>query len=1174
VWVRDVELPEALVDAHRAGDLVIFVGAGASRDEPSGLPDFRALTIQIATEARTEVTEQELERPDVLLGRIANQQVDVHQRVKEILANPASRPDELHATIVDLALAGPPARIVTTNYDRHLSRVLADRGVAVEEYLAPALPMGDDFTGLVYLHGSLSQSPENLVVTDADFGRAYLTDAWAARFLERMFRKYTVVFIGYSHADLVMRYLARALVPGAQRYILTSLLDQPDWHMLGVHPVGYQVVDGSHYPLREAVGAWASSASMGLLDHRQRVAQLVSGPPSEVPEEVSYLEATVADDNRASFFAEFARGEEWLMWASKQEPFRCLFEPAASTESTSRTVTLAYWFAEHFVMNAALSAYALGFVGATGGRLGPTVWSAIGHRLHMGSAPRPDWLRPWLLLLVENAPQAGHPWLDYALAACIWPADRSDAFLLFSFLTEPRAVLRPSYGLRASAGFDIKLRGQAHTLRQAFQTIFRPNLEDAAATLLSITDRQIRQAHQLLVAGESAGRGWDPISFGRASIAPHAQNWRNDALDVLVDAARDALAAELAGDGEAGPAQLELWSDSDVPMLRRLALHGWTIRTDVSDTEKIAWLNERGWLFDYELRHEVFALIAAALPGAGEVANRLVADAAAGPTAVADEGHRGYERFQALKWMSRHAPGLHSAQEALEQVQGEYPGLEEGPYPDFVSASGSGFVAPRLPMTAADLHQRIQNDVEGAIRELLRYKATTPPFDGTTWYDAIAVLVEDVHDQPRDGFAVLDSPNADDPDIVRGVIRGWGTAATLDDDTAEAVLARLTQVDLAVVADQLASFLADGGENETTPTAWRRFKAARTLAIKLWAALEEEQERPPSNSPLGEAISSPAGRLTLFWVRALSAEWQAAGDNWRGLPEETRSQLAVLLDGDDERSSLAQVVLASQVFFFFRADRDWCDAHVLPLLDWADPDRARRAWDGYLFWGRWDDQLLRAGLLEHYLSAAAHIDELGEEARRNLGTHLAGIALYSELDPAKLMPAFTRTVAVSDRVEWMTQISWLLDRLPPEAIEDRWHRWMEHYWQERLQSIPVQLTFEEASAMSGWVIYLKGSLSAGVGLAIRHRAGLLSHSRVLDALDDPDRLSGAPALFAKLIAHLMAGTDPPFWDGYHLARIVPVIRPEADPVDVKRIIEEAIRLGVSEAPQWMTPDAR
>lgn len=53
-----------------------------------------------------------------------------------------------------------------------------------------------------------------MVLTDADFGRAYLTEGWARRFLVEVFRQYTVLFVGYSHSDVVMNYLARASPAG------------------------------------------------------------------------------------------------------------------------------------------------------------------------------------------------------------------------------------------------------------------------------------------------------------------------------------------------------------------------------------------------------------------------------------------------------------------------------------------------------------------------------------------------------------------------------------------------------------------------------------------------------------------------------------------------------------------------------------------------------------------------------------------------------------------------------------------------------------------------------------------------------------------------------------------------------------------------------------------------
>lgn len=215
--------------------------------------------------------------------------------------------------------------------------------------MGPALPMGDDFEGLAYLHGCLRQSPGELVVTDGDFGRAYLRDSWAARFLERMFATYTVLFVGYSHKDTVMSYLGRSLGPAQERFALTSEPDASHWKGLRILPVGYPMVGESHEALTLAVNGWASWASMGLLDHRQRISQLVATAPSQVPDEQSYLETVINDIDQFGFFAEFARGKEWLDWIAVIPTFQIIFDAFAIESELTRRI--AYWFAEHFVMD-------------------------------------------------------------------------------------------------------------------------------------------------------------------------------------------------------------------------------------------------------------------------------------------------------------------------------------------------------------------------------------------------------------------------------------------------------------------------------------------------------------------------------------------------------------------------------------------------------------------------------------------------------------------------------------------------------------------------------------------------------------------------------------------------------------------------------------------------------
>lgn len=485
-----MDIPWALIEAQRGDRLVIFVGAGASRSSPSDLPDFHQLATAIATDSGVTPTAEQLENPDILLGDLQDQHaVDVHQRVADRIGAGSSRPNHLHEAIAALAAASPQVRIVTTNYDPHLSEALEALGQDFTQETAPALPLGDDFTGIVYLHGRLGRPVRQLVVTDADFGQAYLRDAWATRFLERMFTRYTVLFIGYSHSDVVVSYLGRGLRADSSRFVLTDDPDSPRWRRLGITPVAYPNPDDSHQAVAKAIRGWASWASMGLLEHRQQVARLVEAAPSQVPEEMSYLETVIVDSSTVGFFTEHARGPEWLAWAAMQDQFQSLFNPAA--ESSDCTRALAFWFAGFYVMEEALSDEAWTLVSGAGGALGPDLWDAIGFHLHRRPAepPRPGWLSRWLMLMIQNAPRSSSaPWVEYALMKAAWPQERGVALLLFDYLTEPQAQLRPSFAL-SGGRVEVKLRGDRWPLGEAWTKVFVPHLADAARDLIVIADR-------------------------------------------------------------------------------------------------------------------------------------------------------------------------------------------------------------------------------------------------------------------------------------------------------------------------------------------------------------------------------------------------------------------------------------------------------------------------------------------------------------------------------------------------------------------------------------------------------------------------------------------------------------------------------------------------------------
>ena len=150
-------------------------------DKPVCLPKFKSLTELIAK--GTGKSQRNGETFEQFLGRLHDQGVKVHVRAKRKLAPEGLEPTDLHQDLLRLYPKAGPIRLVTTNFDL-LFEQAADILFAAppEVFRAPALPLGNEFEGIVHVHGSVSDC-QQMVLTDKDFGQAYLTEGWARRFL-------------------------------------------------------------------------------------------------------------------------------------------------------------------------------------------------------------------------------------------------------------------------------------------------------------------------------------------------------------------------------------------------------------------------------------------------------------------------------------------------------------------------------------------------------------------------------------------------------------------------------------------------------------------------------------------------------------------------------------------------------------------------------------------------------------------------------------------------------------------------------------------------------------------------------------------------------------------------------------------------------------------------------
>lgn len=163
MWIGEVDFPSELIDAHVAGQLVIFVGAGASLASPSNLPDFGRLTRDVMSSSmRVLSKDQELLPLESKLGILEHDGIDVNALVALQIGSPLSRPNALHDAIIRLACSAPTLRIVTTNYDRHLSTAIAKIRPSIGEFAAPCASGRIRFRGPRLPPRACRRGPETL----------------------------------------------------------------------------------------------------------------------------------------------------------------------------------------------------------------------------------------------------------------------------------------------------------------------------------------------------------------------------------------------------------------------------------------------------------------------------------------------------------------------------------------------------------------------------------------------------------------------------------------------------------------------------------------------------------------------------------------------------------------------------------------------------------------------------------------------------------------------------------------------------------------------------------------------------------------------------------------------------------------------------------------------------
>jgi hypothetical protein len=608
------DIPPAVIESLEADRLVLFCGAGISMG--AGLPLFAGLVDRVFRDVheppddleQKAIDDRQFDRALHLLEQRLQVPQSMRDSVARALTTSNDHSSAIHGALLRLGMRPGHRllpRLVTTNFDLLFQSTARRADIAITVHAAPSFPVPKPhkWDSIVYLHGRLSQTGDhrNLVLTSADFGTAYLTEGWAARFLRDLFASYTVLFVGYSADDPVMRYVLDALA--SERSLDSSLrrtfsfVDITSssaagtiraWRAKGVEPIPYDN-SNNHELLRATLEKWAELWWGGMGSRRAVALSYGRQEPATLPpEEKSMFLWAMGHSSGIEAFCSL-ECEAPFAWLKVFEGFELAFgdEVRARPLLTSPDVQLnragrkiAAWAAGHIKSSELLS-----FVLSRGGGLHHEFQRLLKYRIRdcglSGGA-----LELWRLLCLPFDRCDDFPDLPIdsdrdsriQLLRLVEPIIRWDPWgeRIRELLTDGRLAEHAS----DIAGIEIQLRAgpQCERLVGRF-ALWSP--EAKASLALALTGR-LAEILELFRAAGSADEHRDPSVGQRPSISPSEQNFGHRQWTCLIDLVRESAMALDAIDPAAARALVCVWTRAKYPVFRRLALdavaHGtsWT----------------------------------------------------------------------------------------------------------------------------------------------------------------------------------------------------------------------------------------------------------------------------------------------------------------------------------------------------------------------------------------------------------------------------------------------------------------------------------------------------------------------------------------------------------------------------------------------------------------------
>lgn len=1030
----NVSTPWPIIEATRSGKLMIFAGAGVSMQSPTCLPDFSALTSKIFDNLAPSLGVQQTQTDNSFereLEELATHGGDVWSECARVIG--ADKPPSLlHENI--LRLYGPNRKpcIVTTNFDSCFEKAGDKVGVSFPAFVGPALPLGDNFSGLVHLHGWVND-PHSQVLTASDLGKAYISNGWAARFLVSAFASHVTLFVGYSGKDTLVDYLTRSLSSDMKEKAFTLIEDgedQSEWLGRGVTPLSFKCFED----LPTFFEDLSSFVSMPIYERAGQVSDLASSTEPLLPIDSDHLFHDLNDlDNDCRLactraFINSATSTEMLRWAYNNGILEGLFKPRK--DSCSRQ--LARWAIDRYAI-AQPEQFGLIVLRNQNGALSRDATSWLISAITQDGVPE-EITAFWVSLLqgpigawdkLRLADIAQHIKSPHAMLLVLQAILRVNPTLEKTYFPKFGDTLAPTLGFLEGVSMLDKISNTILPLMGAI-----------ALPLWSYCIGQIEIAYALERHGASDANIFDSLSYMRSAIEPHSQNPAPETgVYCLVDVARMAGEELVASQGIQGHRLIASCLDSPYSLIKRLGLH-LLGQSSMSPEAVVKNVIDHDVLSNIYCKHEAFLLLAHTYPHVSDATRDSFCQYARQAYAQADdELNNTYNIFNLFSWLKRFDFKDERLSQGIYGALRKYPYFEEREHPDLNHYSCGVENMEIVPLAKEqfsykDIRCLIDNYQPGSTHPLDRLPSTAAKYPDKI-FDVVSDCLSGERDESDIGIANSLLHSMDINSASRATRRAFIDTFITATHVPECLQSALASTER-IMADDLFDATEDERNIlvETALTTWKQCLAV-PLALEAKDGMSDWMLQ-GLNHPLGSIISIASYDISRKLLHDID-------------PTAETNKLMSLAEDAFSRTSNQGKVVAASLFSHFSlwmlACKETVGTELLPLLD-SHCTYHIAAWQGLSHMGRVDQQVWN--IIKQPLIDAMSSGQLGDsQLAITLISLFSRCSLRYDSDmnrKADFLRCINKTPARCEHA--LGHIWYWLDSLDDGARLSAWSQWL------------------------------------------------------------------------------------------------------------------------------------